>query len=113
MTFAMNSALGSAMCEIMKIFEKSLCDHQKDLAKKEEEITRLTIKLQKTEFKLKELEYGGARGETNTTQRRQWERDPDNDSKAPGKTADVPEIDFEGMLFKLDEHRVCCFGRFF
>lgn len=101
MTSAMNSAMGSAMCEIMKIFEKSLCDHRMELAKKGEEITRLKIKLQKTELELKEQECGGARGEeTNTTQRSQWEREPEDVSSAPGKTADVPEIDFEGMLFK-------------
>lgn len=71
------------MFEIMKIFENSLHDHQMELAQKGEEIAQLKIKLQRTEIKLKESVCEG-------------------DGGAAGQTSDVPEIDFEGMTFKLD-----------
>lgn len=76
------------MFEIMKIFENSLHDHQLELAQKGEEIAQLKIKLQRTEIKLKESVCESA---------------CEGDGGAAGQASDVPEIDFEGMTFKLDE----------
>ncbi|KAM4621271.1 uncharacterized protein ACJ7VT_005655 [Polymixia lowei] len=54
LTSTIDSLLRTAVCEITKIFESSLCDHQVELAQKAEEISRLQMKLERVESKLKE-----------------------------------------------------------
>lgn len=90
------------MFEIMKIFENSLHDHQIELVHKGEEIAQLKIELQRAEIKLKESECGGDRGaETNKTQINETPREPEDVLPASGQTSNVPEIDFEGIVFEL------------
>lgn len=89
------------MSEIMKIFENSLHDHQMALAQKGEEIVQLKIKLQTAEIKLRGSECGGDRGaEMNISKINEMHRDPEDVLNAIGQTSDVPEIDFEGIIFK-------------
>lgn len=45
----MDSLLAAAVCEIAKIFESSLCEHQVELAQKTNEISILRVKLEKVE----------------------------------------------------------------
>lgn len=45
----MDSLLAAAVCEIAKIFESSLCEHQAELTLKAEEISALRCKLEKVE----------------------------------------------------------------
>lgn len=92
------------MFEIMKIFENSLHDHQMELVQKGEEIVQLKIKLQRAEVKMRDSERGGGRGaEVNNTQVNETQREPEDVLNASGQTSDVPEIDFEGMVFKWVE----------
>lgn len=100
LTSTMDSVIRRAMFEIMKIFESSLYDHQMELAQKGEEIAQLKLKMQRAELKLKESE---SEKNKNTTQVTQSEREAEGVVKAPEQTSEVPEIDFEGMVFKLDE----------
>nr|XP_046261391.1 zinc finger protein 260-like isoform X1 [Scatophagus argus]XP_046261392.1 zinc finger protein 260-like isoform X1 [Scatophagus argus]XP_046261393.1 zinc finger protein 260-like isoform X1 [Scatophagus argus] len=92
----MDSVLRRAMLEIMKIFEKSLHDHQRELVQKGEEIAQLKIMLQGTEITLREREWGHERGaEVNKTQMNELQREPKDVVNVSGPTADVPEIVFE------------------
>lgn len=96
------------MFEIMKIFEHSIHDHQMELAQKGEEIAQLKIKLQRTEIRLKECVHEGDEGGVTeklgeTTRTDQLERQPEDVLSAKEQPSEVPEIDFEGMIFKLKE----------
>lgn len=87
------------MIEIAKIFENCLHDHQMELAQKGEEIVQLKIKLQASELKLKEIQDDNdARVEMHQIQIIETQKEPENASK---QTSNVPEIDFEGKVFKL------------
>ncbi len=89
------------MFEIMKIFENSLHDHQMELVQKGEEIVQLKIKLQRAEVKLRDSECGGGRGaEVNNAQMNETQREPEDVVNASEQNSDVPEIDFEGTVFK-------------
>ncbi|XP_011478419.1 zinc finger protein 668 isoform X2 [Oryzias latipes] len=58
----MDSLLAAAVCEIAKIFESSLCQHQAELTLKAEEISALRCKLEKVERRQK-MEKEVASGE--------------------------------------------------
>lgn len=94
------------MFEIMKIFEHSIHDHQMELAQKGEEIAHLKIKLQRAEIRLKECVHEGDEGGApkklgETTRTDQLERQPEDALNAKEQPSEIPEIDFEGMRFKL------------
>ncbi|XP_071401134.1 zinc finger protein 260-like [Centroberyx affinis] len=90
-TLAMDSILRTAAFEITKIFENSLHDHQVELVQKGEEISRLQIKLEKVERKLRETEGGDdGRAENDETQ-----RESEDWLNTPGQTSIIPEIDVE------------------
>lgn len=96
------------MFEIMKIFEHSIHDHQMELAHKGEEIAQLKTKLQRTEIRLTECVHEGDGGGVTknlgeTTQTDQLEKQPEGVLNAKEQPSEVPEIDFEGMIFKLKE----------
>ncbi|XP_041845793.1 oocyte zinc finger protein XlCOF7.1-like [Melanotaenia boesemani] len=70
----MDSLLAAAVCEIVKIFENSLCEQQAELAQKTQEISILRCKLEKVERRQKvkggrgeegEMSSGIAEGSTN------------------------------------------------
>ncbi|TNN77695.1 Zinc finger protein 454 [Liparis tanakae] len=89
LTTSMDSVLRRAMFEIMVIFERSLHDHQMELAQKGEEVAQLKIKLQGVEVRLTEIQREGNR-ETEMKKRQ-----PEDVPSGPEQTPDVPEIDFE------------------
>ncbi|KAM4554846.1 uncharacterized protein PAE49_014093 isoform 1-T3 [Odontesthes bonariensis] len=91
LTTTMDSVLRTAVFEVMKIFQNALCDHQMEMAMKEEEVAQLKIKLQTAELKLKDLpsECPG-RVKINQTQ-----TEPEVVLDAPGPTSEVSEIEHE------------------
>lgn len=89
------------MFEIMTIFENTLHDHRLELAQKGEEVAQLKIKLQTAELKLKDYNCGDDReAAMNKTPTKHKQKEPEDSVDTPGQTSRVPEIDFEGILFK-------------
>lgn len=98
LTTTMDSALRRIVFEIMNVFENSLHDHQIELTQKGEEIVQLKMKLQKAEVSVKEHEPSERGQENKATQ---VEREPEAVPSTPEHKSEVPEIDFEGTVFKL------------
>ncbi|XP_068182089.1 uncharacterized protein [Antennarius striatus] len=108
LTTAMDSVLQKALLEIMNIFENTLQDHQLVLAQKEDEITKLKVKLQALQIMRTERGSGHEQGkEMNQTQMNESlpelvcegphsSGQPELDNMNPfEQTCDIPEIYFE------------------
>ncbi|XP_020782919.1 macrophage migration inhibitory factor isoform X1 [Boleophthalmus pectinirostris] len=80
----------TAVLEISQIFEDSLHDHQVELAHKGEEIAHLKVKLQRAEFKLKNM---SVKSETNMSITQIYETSKESEESAHEESA-VSEIDF-------------------
>lgn len=96
LTTTMDSVMRTTMFEIMRVFENSLNDFQTELVQRGEEIAHLKIKLQRTELRLKDIEYGGDKAQEN-----QMKKEPEDITSPSEKPSHVSEFDFEGKTFKL------------
>lgn len=99
MTLTMDSVLRTAVFEISKIFETCLHDHQVELAQKVEEISRLQMKLERAERRLREAESKDLDGDRLS----ETQKEPEDGLNTPAETSIVPEIDVEGMVCKQFE----------
>ncbi|XP_072251789.1 uncharacterized protein [Leuresthes tenuis] len=91
LTTTMDSVLRTAVFEVMKIFENTLHDHQKEMTLKEEELAQLKLKLQTAELKLKDFQSGYLR---RVKMKQTWTA-PEIVVDAPGPTSNVSEIEHE------------------
>nr|XP_043896933.1 uncharacterized protein LOC122778873 isoform X3 [Solea senegalensis] len=96
LTLNMEATLKKAVCDIMRIFEDSLHDHQLALVQKGEEVAHLKVKLQTAELKLRDWDCKLTQeAEESKTHISETQREPGVDMNPSGQTTDVPEIDYE------------------
>ncbi|XP_058506380.1 zinc finger protein 595-like [Solea solea] len=108
LTLNMEATLKKAVCDIMRIFEDSLHDHQLELVQKGEEVAHLKVKLQTAELKLRDWDckltqeaekskthINPQEAEQSTNHISETQREPGVDMNPSGQTTDVPEIDYE------------------
>lgn len=90
----MDLLLKSAICEITKVFESSINDHQVELSQKGEEISMLRLELEQAQIKLRE-QWSGATADNTVSRSEEVTIDS-------GKTPlSVSEVTDYGTLFRI------------
>ncbi|KAF6726711.1 Zinc finger and SCAN domain-containing protein 5B [Oryzias melastigma] len=105
----MDSLLAAAVCEIAKIFESSLCEHQAELTLKAEEISALRCKLEKVERRPKikagwreEKEVSSGEREGNFRQQTPTTSDPEERLSQSLSKLKKEEVDLDRAALKRE-----------